>query len=43
MVIHRQYIKYQISNELYIPYDKVSSIMEAPRTDGRIQINRPLS
>lgn len=34
---------YQISNELYIPHDKVSSIMEALRTDGTIQINRPLS
>ena len=32
----------QISNELYIPHDKVSSIMEALRADGTIRINRPL-
>lgn len=34
---------YQISNELFIPHDKVSSIMEVLRDDGTIQINRPLS
>lgn len=34
---------FQISNELYIPHDKVSSIIEVLRADGSIQISRPLS
>lgn len=34
---------FQISNELYIPHDKVSSILEALRAEGAIQISRPLS
>jgi hypothetical protein len=34
---------FQISNELYIPHDKVSSIIEALRAEGAIQISRPLS
>ena len=33
---------YQISNELYIPHEKVFSIMEDLRADRKIQINRPL-
>ena len=34
---------FQISNELYIPHDKVSSIIEALRAEGALQISRPLS
>lgn len=33
---------YQVSNELYMPQDKVSSIAEALKAEGAIQIHRPL-
>ena len=31
---------YQVSNELYMPQDKVSSIVEALKAEGAIQIDR---
>lgn len=34
---------YQVSNELYMPQDKVSSIVEALKAEGTIQIHRPLT
>lgn len=33
---------YQVSNELFLPHDKVSSIVEVLRAEGSIQIHRPL-
>lgn len=33
---------YQIANELFMPRDKVSAIVEALRAEGTIQIHRPL-
>ena len=33
---------YQVSNELYMPQDKVSSIVEALKAEGAIQIHRLL-
>lgn len=34
---------YQVSNELFMPHDRVSSIIEALRSEGTIQIHRPLT
>ena len=34
---------YQVSNELYLPQDTVSSIVEALQAEGAIQIHRPLT
>lgn len=34
---------YQIANELYLPHDKVSSIVSVLRAEGSIQIHRPCS
>lgn len=34
---------YQIANELYLPYDKVSFIVDGLRVEGKIQIHRPLN
>lgn len=33
---------YQISNELFLPHDKVSAIVGALRSEGAIQFHRPL-
>lgn len=33
---------YQVSNELLLPHDKVSSIIEVLCAEGSIQIHRPL-
>lgn len=33
---------YQVSNELFLPQDKVAVIVEALRAEGEIQFHRPL-
>lgn len=34
---------YQISNELFLPLDKVVAIIEALKAEGTIKIHRPLT
>lgn len=33
---------YQIAEELFLPYDKVSLLVDGLRAEGRIKIHRPL-